>query len=60
MTIKEKVIAKLYKEDKLKKYNTINFDFGNFYLRHDKSNIVKENEVPTLITSCEIYVVVEE
>lgn len=59
MTIKEKTIAKLYKENKIKKYNVINLSNMNFYLRNE-CNIVRYNEAPTLITNCEVYVVVDE
>ena len=58
MTIKERVIAKLMSENDLREYDVINFENMNFYLRNG-TNILKHNEVPTLLTSCNVAVVVE-
>jgi hypothetical protein len=51
------VIAKLVKENAIKEYDTINLEFGNFYLKQN-IKIVNYNIAPTLLHKCDVAVVV--
>lgn len=57
MTVRAKVIGELLENNKVKEYDTINFEFLNFYLKNNV-NIIMHNEAPTLLKACAVGVVV--
>ena len=59
MMLKYQVLNKLITENKLKEYDSINLACYGYFFKYN-TNIVKHNEIPTLLTKCEVAVVVSE
>ena len=47
-------------ENKLKEYDVVNLDFGNYCYKHNIDPQIKHNIVPTLTTRCNMFVVLRE
>ena len=59
MTKRQQLVNKFLSEGKLKEFDSINLGSVGFHLKYG-TNIIKHNEVGTLLTCCNIAVVVGE
>lgn len=56
----ERLLSRLIREDKLKEYDVVNLDFGNYCYKHNIVPPIKNNIAHTLTTRCNMYVVLKE
>lgn len=60
MTNYEQLLLRLMNENKLKEYDVVNLDFGNYCYKHNIDPQIKHNIAPTLTTRCNMFVVLKE
>jgi len=60
LTNREKLLSRLINENKLREYDVVNLDFGNYCYKHNIDPTIKSDIVPTLTTRCNMYVVLKE
>lgn len=60
MTNYEQLLSRLMREDKLKEYDVVNLDYGNYCYKHNIDPTIKNNIAHTLTTRCNMFVVLKE
>lgn len=60
MTNIEQLLLRLVEENKLKPYDIVNLEFGNYCYKHNIDPSINHNIAPTLTTSCNLAIVLKE
>ena len=60
MTNYEQLLSRLMSENKLKEYDVVSLEYGNYCYKHNIDPTIMHNIVPTLTTSCNLAVVLKE